>query len=337
MAKPDLCPVCHEITQIDAVTLRENYPLKKGTVKIGAQVYRCEECGGTFSDAKQEEFNYELAVEVFRREKNLLSPEEIKSIREKYGLSQRQFSALLGWSPATLSSYENNKIQERSHNDVLLFLHSPRNMMRLLEVQRKNMDAKVAAKLEKHVEELIVEERQQLEIHQLNSHYEEIPVGIMTGNRSFVLRYFVQAAVYMLKRSGPEFKTKFLKLLFYADFLSFKRYDNSITGTVYAHLPHGPVPDRFQTLVDFMERKGYLTISVQQFDDCEGEILSAKATTDTDCFSKEELNVMDNVVDKFKDFKSWQMREYSHKEAAYTRTESTEKISYEFAKELSLD
>lgn len=337
MAKPDLCPVCHEITQIDAVTLRENYPLKKGTVKIGAQVYRCEECGGTFSDAKQEEFNYGLAVELFRKQNNLLFPHEITSIREKYGLSQRQFSALLGWSPATLSSYENNKIQEQAHNQVLLFLRAAWNMKKLIEVHRKNLGEKVAATLEKHVEELIVEERKQLEIHQFNSLYDDIPVGIMTGNRSFDLRKFVQAATYMLKRSGPEFKTKFLKLLFYADFLSFKRHKSSITGALYTHLPHGPVPDQFQSLIDFMEREDYLDISVEQFDECEGEKLSAKTTADTDCFSRDEINVLEMVVDKFKSFTSKQMRDYSHDEVAYKQTELSEKISYEFAKELSLD
>lgn len=332
-----LCPHCDEVVEFESISKREEYPLNKGCVEISAQLSRCPACGGTFTDMKQEEFNYELAVEVLRREKGLLFPSEIKDIRNNYKLSQRQFCTLLGWSHVSLANYEKGKIQEQAHNDVLLFLRNPRNMRSLLQYHRKNLDEKVAAKLEERVEELIVEEQESLERHQLNSLYEDIPIGIMTGNRSFVLRHFVQAAVYILRRSGPLFKTKFLKLLFYVDFLSFKRYNNSITGTVYAHLPHGPVPDKFQSLIDFMERKGYLAISVQQFDDCEGEELSAKATADTDCFSKDELSVMDNVVDKFKDFKSWQMRHYSHKEEAYKRTESTEKISYEFAEELSLD
>ena len=333
----NLCPHCDEVVEFESHSQQQEYPLKKGVVEIPVKLSRCPACGGTFTDMKQAELNYELAVKVFRKEKSLLFPHQIKSVRDKYGLSQRQFSALLGWSPATLSSYENNKIQDQSHNDELMLLKSPTNMKRVLKAHSKNLDEKVATKLEERVEELIVEERKKLERHQLNSLYEDVQTGILTGNRSFVLPKMVRAAVYMLKRSGPEFKTKFLKLLFYADFLSFKRYESSITGAAYAHLPHGPVPHRFPTLIDFMEREGYIGISVEQFDECEGEKLSAKTTADVDCFSPDELRVMDIVVDKFKNFTSKQMRDYSHKEAAYEQTKLTEKISYEFAKELSLD
>ncbi len=332
-----LCPHCDEVVEFESISQREEYPLNKGCVEISAQLSMCPACGGTFTDMMQEEFNYGLAVEVFRRQNNLLFPHEIASIRKKYGLSQRQLCALLGWSPATLSSYENNKIQERSHNDVLLFLDSPGNMKRLLGVHRKNLDEKVATKLEKRVEELVAEERESLERHQLNSLYEDTPLGPMTGNRSFDLRRFVQAAGYMLKRSGPEFKTKFLKLLFYADFLSCKRHGSSITGAVYAHLEHGPVPDSFQSLIDFMERNDYVGIEVVQIDEYEGEKLSAKITPDTDCFSKEEIRILDKVADKFKGRSAKWTRDYSHDEVAYKETELSEKISYEFAKELSLD
>ncbi len=332
-----LCPHCDEVVEFESISQNEEYPLKKGRVEISAQLSKCPACGGTFTDMMQEEFNYGLAVELFRKQNNLLFPHEIASIRKKYGLSQRQLCALLGWSPATLSSYENNKIQEQAHNQVLLFLREAWNMKRLLEVQRKNLYDKVAAKLEKRVEELIVEERESLERHQLNSIYEDIPVGIMTGNRSFDLRRFVQAAVYMLKRSGPEFKTKFLKLPFYADFLSFKRYNNSITGAVYAHLLHGPVPDQFLCLIDFLEREGHVEVSVREFEGGGGEVLTAITTPDTDCFSREEIRILDKVADKFKGRSAKWTRDYSHDEVAYKETELSEKISYEFAKELRID
>lgn len=337
MVKPPFCPICHEITQIDAISIEEDYPLKRGTVRIKAQIYRCESCNGTFTDVAQEEFNYELAVEVFRKEKNLLFPHEIKSVRDKYELSQRQFCALLGWSPTTLSSYENNKIQDQSHNDELMLLKSPTNMMRVLDIHSKNLDDKVAAKLEERVKGLVIEERVELERHQLSNLYDDVPIGKMTGNRSFDLHRFVQVAVYMLKRSGPEYKTKFLKLPFFADFLSYKRHGCSITGAVYAHLPHGPVPDDFKSLIGFMDNEGYIEVSVREFEGGGGEVLAAKLSPDTSCFSKEDRDILDKVVDKFKTYSAGQIEVYSHKETAYKQTKPSERISYEFAKELSLD
>lgn len=333
----NLCPHCDEVVEFESISRREEYPLKKGVVDILVQLSRCPACGGTFTDMKQADFNYELAVEVYRKDKGLLTPEKIKEVRVTYGLSQRRLGDLLGWSQDTLVRYEQGKIQDQAHNDVLLFLQSPGNMKRLLGIHRKNLDEKVAAKLEERVKELMVEEQAALERHQLNSLYDDVPIGKMTGNRSFDLHRFVQAAVYMLKRSGPEFKTKLLKLFFFLDFLAFKLYNNSITGAVYVHLEHGPVPDQFQTLLNFMVQSGKLDIEVVYFDQGDGEKLSTKASPDTSCFSKDQINILDTVVDTFKEFSAKEMRDCSHKEAAYEKTELSEKISYEFAKELSLD
>lgn len=333
----NLCPHCDEVVEFESISRREEYPLKKGVVDILVQLSRCPACGGTFTDMKQADFNYELAVEVYRKDKGLLTPEKIKEVRVTYGLSQRRLGDLLGWSQDTLVRYEQGKIQDQAHNDVLMFLQSAMNMRELLEVHRTNLDEKVAAKLEERVEELIVEERESLERHQLNKLYENVSVGEMTGNRAFDLNRFVQAAIHLLQRSESVYKTKFLKLLFYTDFLTFKRHNNSITGAVYVHLEHGPVPDQFQTLLNFMVQSGKLDIEVVYFDQGDGEKLSTKASPDTNCFSKNEINILDSVVDKFKKFGAKEMRDHSHKEAGYEQTKLSEKISYKFAKELSLD
>ena len=55
-------------------------------------------------------------------------PEEIKKIREQYGLSQRSFAKLLNWGDKTICRYENGSIQDKAHNSLLLFLREPENM-----------------------------------------------------------------------------------------------------------------------------------------------------------------------------------------------------------------
>jgi len=338
MAKPDLCPICHEITQIDAITLREDYPLKKGTVEIKAQVYQCTVCEGTFTDVKQEEFNYELAVEVLRKEKGLLFPSEIKEIREKYNLSQRQFSALLGWSPTTLSSYENNKIQERSHNDELVLLEEPANMNTLFLRNRGSLGEKAAEELAIRLRELLRSERERQQYAVVSTIYDGIDVGHLTGDRPFDLIRFIRVAQYILSETGRVFKTKLLKLLFYSDFLSYKRHRMSLTGTVYAKGPYGPVPDNFDVLLGFLQSQGVINATVHQFaDGGEGEILATEETVDQKHFSQEDLRVMTDVVRRFKDSTATQVSEQSHKEAAYLRTGAGDYISYRWAKELSLD
>lgn len=86
-----------------------------------------------------------------------------------------------------------------------------------------------------------------------------------------------------------------------------------------------------------MVQAGYLDIEVVYFDNGDGERLSVKAPSNTDCFSKDEINTLDTVVRKFEKYTSKQIEVYLHNEVAYKRTKLAETISYEFAKELSLD
>ena len=66
--------------------------------------------------------HYKKAYKKYRTIHNLLNPEEIKSIREKYDLSQNEFSNLLGWGEKTICRYENGAIQDNVHNDLLKLL-----------------------------------------------------------------------------------------------------------------------------------------------------------------------------------------------------------------------
>ena len=68
------------------------------------------------------------AYNEYRRRHELLLPEEIKKIREQYGLSQRSFSRLLNWGDKPICRYENGSIQDKVHNSLMLFLREPENM-----------------------------------------------------------------------------------------------------------------------------------------------------------------------------------------------------------------
>jgi len=50
-----------------------------------------------FSDGVLEDLNLLSARDTFRKEHNLLTSNEIRSIREKYKLSQSDLALILGW------------------------------------------------------------------------------------------------------------------------------------------------------------------------------------------------------------------------------------------------
>lgn len=88
----------------------------------------CADCGEEFYSEEFDNATLVRAYNEYRKRHKLLLPEEIKKIREQYGLSQRSFAKLLNWVDKTIFRYENGSIQDKAHNTLLLFLREPENM-----------------------------------------------------------------------------------------------------------------------------------------------------------------------------------------------------------------
>ena len=65
--------------------------------------------------------------DAYRKKMNLLISTEIIGIREKYGISQKNFSEILGWGKATITRYENHQVQDVAHDDILRKIDSDPN------------------------------------------------------------------------------------------------------------------------------------------------------------------------------------------------------------------
>lgn len=89
----------------------------------------------------------------YRQRHGLLSPQQIRAIREKYALSQDGFATLLGTSPATLARYEGGSLQDKAYDQLLRACEFPSVMRDLLRregehlspKQRRDVDAALAA------------------------------------------------------------------------------------------------------------------------------------------------------------------------------------------------
>ena len=75
----------------------------------GIEHEKCERCGGIVFSAKSLKEHDALLWNECRKLEGLLSPEEIKTLRESLGLTQKEFEALLGVSLPTVSRWETGK------------------------------------------------------------------------------------------------------------------------------------------------------------------------------------------------------------------------------------
>ena len=127
------CPKCRADVRTEVREISETYPVKGENIEVKAQVRTCQICGEAIWDDKLDAQNLLNAYEKYREKHGLLQPDEIREIREKYGLSQVAFAKVLGLGDKTITRYENGSIADMAQNNLIVLAGSPGNFKRLLE------------------------------------------------------------------------------------------------------------------------------------------------------------------------------------------------------------
>ena len=136
------CEECGKKVETKIEAKRETYEVCGEKIEVEAQVLVCAECGEDFFCEELDNATLANAYNEYRRRHKLLMPDEIKKIREQYGLSQRSFAKLLNWGDKTVHRYENGSIQDKAHNSMIVFLKEPSNMVAYLEENEVMLDEK---------------------------------------------------------------------------------------------------------------------------------------------------------------------------------------------------
>jgi len=313
----------------------EEMEIRGETIPVERTFFHCESCGEEFEIATEDYDPFAAAYREYRRRKGWVQPEEIKAFREKLGLTQGQFSDLLGIGIATLNRYENGALQTDSNNQLLrLCIEDPDNLIQL-------MDAHPEALAEPDRECLITtikEKKNQnnLLIQALVEQYCSYPPGINNGGKLFDFNKFSEVVKFFCRGKGV-FKSKLLKELFYTDFKHYKEYGTSITGACYKHLDFGPVPDYYETwLAANIDWFGSIRSEERDFQTYTGEVLISGKEPDFSLFTQEEQETLFFVHNRFKGLTSRAIEEFSHQETGYIQTKDKQIIPYSFAKDLQI-
>jgi putative zinc finger/helix-turn-helix YgiT family protein len=155
MTEKDFCPYCEETTSFRLITRQETLPVMGEPVEYQALVRRCTVCKGEYAPTALEEENFRSAYDIYRRRHNLLFPEQIRATREKYGLSQRNFSRFLGWGDITVHRYEAGALPDTAYNVMLVLVDDPLNALKVFMLNRNNLASGIAEKLKKRIQELV--------------------------------------------------------------------------------------------------------------------------------------------------------------------------------------
>ena len=128
------CPRCRE-GRLVAVRVDDAFDLRTETgivhvVALGVPIEECPRCGEQLIGPESGRVRHDAICKTV----GLLTPEEIRGIRERLGLTQSEFSDLTGFGEATISRWERGRLLQNRANDryLRLLADAPDNVRRLM-------------------------------------------------------------------------------------------------------------------------------------------------------------------------------------------------------------
>ena len=141
------CSNCEIYQETKIIEKEQTFCVKGRTITLTAPVRVCCNCGEEVLDAELDDETLKMFYRVYRKEGNLLQPEEIRRIRNKYHLSQASFSKFLGFGEKTITRYENGALQDVCHDNAIRLMDSMESFSILWKVRKDCLSAKEQQKI----------------------------------------------------------------------------------------------------------------------------------------------------------------------------------------------
>jgi transcriptional regulator with XRE-family HTH domain len=124
-------------------------------------------------------------------------------------------------------------------------------------------------------------------------------------------------------------KTKLAKLLYLADFSWFYEHLQSMSGMPYRKIQYGPVPDPYFRIIDELFDEGKIQIDHTD----EGAMLISETRSagreGLSQLNADEKKLIQNIAEKWKDKRTQEIVEFTHKQLPYLVSNENEIIPYE--------
>lgn len=133
-------------------------------------------------------------------------------------------------------------------------------------------------------------------------------------------------------KNGTLGKLKMMKLLYFLDFDYFEKYGKSVTNDQYLRFDNGPIPRMAEKILKEMNGKEIKIVKRKigvGYND--QQHIEALKNYDINLFSKEELLMMDEIINKWENLSGTEMKNASHGEAPWIATPRNEVIDYNLA------
>lgn len=232
---------------------------RKEKFEIYCHFYECLDTQEKFEDNQLAELNIYQVYNQYRAKYHIPTHQEIKNIREQYAISGSKMSEVLGFGENMYSKYENGEIPTLSNAKLIRQAQNPIYFLDLLK--ESSLKDKEKDKIKKQVEKV----RNDLEN---TKSIRDVLFGkdvFANSYNGFVIPNLdkIGQIIHFFAEKLQPYKTAMNKLLFYADFLHYKRTGFSMSGLSYNADTYGTVPHKYETLFDYAEEQKNVIIRVE--------------------------------------------------------------------------
>ena len=331
-----ICSCCMEKHEVKTVIIMDKAILKNSTVNYEASYLFCELTGELYMDEQLMKDNDIKLKDAYREKEGLLTSAQISGIRSKYGISQSDLCALLGWGKKTITRYESHQVQDKAHDTILRKLdQDPEWFLSLLNVAKSNLTTESYRKY-LITATLLYEKDQDAYLRKaIEACYARFKGNkLFHGNTELSLDKVVEVIRYFASSTKVTslYKVKLMKLMWYADSLAYKKRGFAITGLVYQALPMGAVPVGHDSIIALKD------VPCEEVDIGETNAYHFSLSENPTFFklSEEEKKLLDVVIEKLGQMNKNEIITFMHKEQAYIETAPRNIIPFKYAENLQI-
>lgn len=332
------CPYCKKEVEykIEKKDLKEFRGIEVNTFE---NIAICNECNQDLYVNEIEDENNERIYQIYREKANIIKPEDIIKLREKYDISQRELTSILGFGKMTINRYERGGLPTKSQSDYikLLIENDDKFIEKAKEAYEKNnINDKTYNKIiSEEVEKDISKKEVQDNIRRYLKSVLNRKPDIYNGYKSLDLEKIENIISYIASKVKNLTITSLNKYLWYIDMLSFNERTVAITGLTYQNQKFGPtiVYKKYDEL-SLLDDK-YTREDIETENGNTTKIISNN-NFKLDKISSSEKEIIDTIIKLLKDKNVTDISEISHREDGWKKTKRLEKISFEYAMNLNI-
>ena len=291
--------------------------------------WQCEDTGELFTTDETDDLGFIQVTNQYRVRYGIPFTDEIVSVRKKYGVSAAKMSLILGIGINQWRHYESGEVPNVSNGRMIRSIMNPETFIDYVRSSKHLLDDDEYHKLIKRVECIVKASKDDGWKHYAHSRVFTHERGKENGYGKQSLEHLRNVLLYIIETCQGIFCTKMNKILFYADFVAYRKYGMSITGLTYRALNYGPVPERWDRIYSQFDE---IVPVPQVIGAREGTELQSTVKADRALLSHAELEILSKVCSRFATMSSSEISRISHEEDAWLRcNEAHEIIPFEFA------